>query len=90
MAENDHAPDDDVPPYLDIADICRVSARSPRVVREHLKGLGIGEKLGNKLVASSLDLREKWPSLYRQLVAKAAEGKLTRPARPAPPRRKAS
>lgn len=76
--------DDDLPPYLDVADLVRVSELSETVVREHLKRLGLAERIGNKLMVSRYDLRDRWSSLYRTLLAKIAEGKSLRPERPSP------
>lgn len=78
---------DDVPPYIEVADIVRVSRLSENVVREHCKGLKIAEKIGNKLLISTYDLRDRWPSLYRILLAKAAEGAAQRPPKRSPPRK---
>ena len=76
--------DDDLPPYLDVADLVRVSELSETTVREHLKRHGLAERIGSKLMVSRYELRDRWSSLYRILVAKVAEGMDMRPERPTP------
>lgn len=82
MSERDD--DDSLPPYLDVADLVRVSELSETTVREHLKRNGLAEKIGNRLMVSRYDLRDRWSSLYRILLAKIAEGMDLRPERPTP------
>lgn len=77
-------PDEKMPAYLEVADLVRVSELSENVVREHVKKLGLTEKIGNKLYVSRYDLRDRWPSLYRILLAKISEGMSLRPERPTP------
>lgn len=84
MTDDDEFDPEEPPPYLDVADLVRVSELSDTVVREHCKKLGIAEKIGNRLLISRYDLRDRWPSMYRTLLAKAAEGMSLRPERPTP------
>lgn len=84
MTTMDESDNNSLPPYLEVADLVRVSEFSETTVREHLKRLELSEKIGGKLVISRYDLRDRWPSLYRILLARVAEGMNLRPERPIP------
>ena len=87
VAPSQPGEDEGVPEYIYVADIVRVSKLSTNVVRSKIKALGVCEKLGNSLAISREELRDRWPQMYRKLLAKAAEGEALRPERPPPPTR---
>lgn len=59
--------EDELPPYIAVEDITRVSKFSAHTVRKHIRRLGIAEKIGGRLWIPRAKLREGWPSLYEGL-----------------------
>jgi hypothetical protein len=59
--------EDELPPYIAVEDITRVSKFSAHTVRKHLRRLGLAEKIGGRLWIPRAKLREGWPSLYEEL-----------------------
>jgi hypothetical protein len=90
LAEQE-ADDDGIEPYLEVADICRVSPQfSEHTVRAHFQKLGIGENIGGKIFVCKYVLRQRWYSMHLVLAVAALRGRQQKPQRPkpVPPRRK--
>jgi hypothetical protein len=68
-----------VPNVLDVAALADFGGFTRHTVREHLRRLGIGTKVGGRLVVMGVELQKRWPPMYGALAHRTARARASVP-----------